>query len=201
MHLWSKSCTTPRSSCDIDLKSSPYTTACCCLWCCCKFMLSKSICIFHITFSQEYHRGAQTGICHWKAELHSLVWKYGVGKWMKGCRHLDGCFVMLTGIGVLGSETFFIGMGTFSFFLGGFGKSRLALCPLFGGTLAGDADWRRNLRGDRDLVLDLDLHISREYIFDKKINLLESGGVEQTELALDLTNGVPMASRCFALLA
>ena len=77
--------------------------------------------------------------------------------------HLYGVsFATLTGIGVLGSETFFIGMGIFSFFLGGFGKSRLALCPLLGGTLAGDADWRRNLLGERDRVLDLELHLERE---------------------------------------
>ena len=73
---------------------------------------------------------------------------------------LGGSGDILTGIGIFffstaGSGAFRAGLGIGSLFGGLFGRSLLDRRSFLGGILAGDSDWRRNLLGDKDLVLDL----------------------------------------------
>ena len=78
---------------------------------------------------------------------------------------LGGSGDIFTGIGIFffwtgASENNLTGIGMVSVLVGAFGKSLLDLKSeliesFLGITLAGEADWRRNLLGESDLVLDL----------------------------------------------
>ena len=124
---------------------------------------------------------------------------------------------IFTGIGMFSflggaSGNNLTGMGMVSGLGGGFGKSLLDLPggSFLGITLAGDSDWRLNLLGESDLVLDLQCGSKWITPLNQKLWFLfvyigyttylsGSGALDETEEALDRAKGVPIASLCLAL--